>query len=101
MAVQMVELRYECITRSFVIVEFQITEFFSDYIVNIVKQVRSKSLDHNYFLWRYTKNLVARISEAVVSELEIPIIFERACQSLHRRFQACITTGGRNFEQLL
>ncbi|GFV27215.1 hypothetical protein TNCV_869451 [Trichonephila clavipes] len=46
-AVQMVtaELRYECITRSFQIDECRITEFFSGYIVNFVKHVRSTSPD--------------------------------------------------------
>ncbi len=46
-AVQMVtaELRYECITRSLLIDECRITEFFSGYIVNLVKQFRSTSPD--------------------------------------------------------
>jgi hypothetical protein len=39
------ELRYECITRNFVIDECRIIEFFSGYIVNLVKQVRSTSSD--------------------------------------------------------
>ncbi|GFX18010.1 hypothetical protein TNCV_1576891 [Trichonephila clavipes] len=44
-AVQMitVELRYECITRSFLIDECRNTEIFSGYIVNLVKHVRSTS----------------------------------------------------------
>ncbi|GFS71297.1 hypothetical protein TNCV_5050441 [Trichonephila clavipes] len=33
------ELRYECITRSFLIDESRITEFFSGYIVNLVTNV--------------------------------------------------------------
>ncbi|GFW65607.1 hypothetical protein TNCV_3550301 [Trichonephila clavipes] len=41
----MVELRYECITRSFLIDECRITEFFSSYIVNFTKQVPSTSPD--------------------------------------------------------
>ncbi|GFU52435.1 hypothetical protein TNCV_193081 [Trichonephila clavipes] len=44
-AVQMVtaDLRYECFTRSFLIDECRITEFFSGYIVNFRKHVRSTS----------------------------------------------------------
>lgn len=69
------------------------------------------SLD--YFLWGHLKHLVyetpvdsdedlvARISVAAACVREIPGIFERVRQSLHRRCQACIHTGGRNFEQLL
>ena len=81
--------------------ECRITEFFSGYIVNLVKQVRSTLPDHVHFLWGHLKNLVARIFEATASGHEIPGIFERERQSLHRRCQACITTDGRNFEQLL
>ena len=46
-AVQMVtaELRFECIKRGFQIDECLITEFFSSYIANLVKQVRSTSSD--------------------------------------------------------
>ncbi|GFU04981.1 putative DD41D transposase [Trichonephila clavipes] len=45
MVVQMVtaEQRYECITRCFLIEECWITEFFSEYIVNLVKYVHSTS----------------------------------------------------------
>ncbi len=69
------------------------------------------SLD--YSLWGHLKNLayetpldldeelVSRISEAAARVREIPGIFERVHQSLHRRCQACIATGGCNFEQLL
>ncbi|GBL99529.1 hypothetical protein AVEN_68805-1 [Araneus ventricosus] len=69
------------------------------------------SLD--YFLWGHLKSLVhatpvdsdddpvARISVDAARVREIPAIFERVRQSLHRRCQACITVGGRNFEQLL
>ncbi|GFW72344.1 hypothetical protein TNCV_703811 [Trichonephila clavipes] len=39
------ELFYEYITRSFLIDECRITEFFSDYTVNFVKHVRSTSPD--------------------------------------------------------
>ncbi|GFV12984.1 hypothetical protein TNCV_3175191 [Trichonephila clavipes] len=39
------ELRYECITLSFLIDEYLITELFSGYIVNFVKQVRLTSPD--------------------------------------------------------
>ncbi|GFU98892.1 hypothetical protein TNCV_3381381 [Trichonephila clavipes] len=39
------ELRYECITCSFLIDEDRITEFFSGYITNFVKHVRSTSPD--------------------------------------------------------
>ncbi|GFV28921.1 hypothetical protein TNCV_3486631 [Trichonephila clavipes] len=35
------ELRYERITRSILIDEYRITEFFSGYIVNFVKHIRS------------------------------------------------------------
>ncbi len=46
-AVQMVtaELHYECITRRFLIDEYRITEFFSGYIVNLVKQACFTSPD--------------------------------------------------------
>ncbi|GFX12055.1 hypothetical protein TNCV_2998381 [Trichonephila clavipes] len=46
-AVQMVtaDLHYKCITRSFMIDECPITEFFSSYIVNFVKHFRSTSQD--------------------------------------------------------
>ncbi|GFS84362.1 hypothetical protein TNCV_4605741 [Trichonephila clavipes] len=46
-AMQMViaELRYECITRSFLIDECRITEFFNGYIVSFVKHVCSTSPD--------------------------------------------------------
>ncbi|GFX98566.1 hypothetical protein TNCV_1501441 [Trichonephila clavipes] len=45
--VQMVtaELRYECVTRSFLIDDCRITEFFRGYIVNFGKHVRSTSSD--------------------------------------------------------
>ncbi|GFU58719.1 hypothetical protein TNCV_932631 [Trichonephila clavipes] len=39
------KLRYECITCSFLIDECRVTEFFSSYIVNIVKHLRSTSPD--------------------------------------------------------
>ncbi|GFV64879.1 hypothetical protein TNCV_3847441 [Trichonephila clavipes] len=39
------ELRYECITRSFLINECRITKCFSGYIVNFVKHVCSTSSD--------------------------------------------------------
>ena len=78
------ELRYKC----------RITEFFSCYIVNLVKQIRSTSPDHDYFLWGDLKNLIALISEAVARVREIPGIFERVRQSIHRRCQVWITTGG-------
>ncbi|GBM27685.1 hypothetical protein AVEN_95348-1 [Araneus ventricosus] len=67
----------------------------------------------DYFLWGHLKSLVyatpvdsdedlvARISVAAASMREIPGIFESERQALHRRCQACITVGGRNFEQLL
>ncbi|GFX45712.1 uncharacterized protein TNCV_1422961 [Trichonephila clavipes] len=70
----------------------------------------SSNLD--YFLWGNLKNLVYatsidsdedlvdRISEGAARMREIPDIFERVHQSLHRRCQACIATRGRNFEQL-
>ena len=54
---QMVTL-YECITCSFVIDEYKITEIFSGCIVNFVKHVSSTSPDHDYFLWVDLKNLV-------------------------------------------
>ncbi|GBM62951.1 hypothetical protein AVEN_160231-1 [Araneus ventricosus] len=69
------------------------------------------SLD--YFLWGHLKSLVyatpvdsgedlvARISVAAARVREIPGIFESVRQSLHRRCQACINVGGRNFEELL
>ncbi|CAL1283080.1 unnamed protein product, partial [Larinioides sclopetarius] len=47
------------------------------------------------------EDLVARLSVAAAGVREIPGIFERVRQSLHRRCQECIDTGGRNFEQLL
>ena len=87
--------------RSFVIDECRITDFFSGYIVNLVKQVRSISTDHDPFLWGHLKNRVARISEATASVHEIPGIFEREHQSFCGHCQACISTGGRNLEQLL
>ena len=62
--------------RSFVIDECRITDFFSGYIVNLVKQVRSTSQDHDYFLWGHLKNLVSRISEASASVHEVPGIYE-------------------------
>ncbi|GBM99322.1 hypothetical protein AVEN_264626-1 [Araneus ventricosus] len=69
------------------------------------------SLD--YFLWGDLKSLVYatlvdsdedivdRISAAAARVREIPGIFESVRRSLHRRCQACISVGGRNFEQLL
>ncbi|GBM80445.1 hypothetical protein AVEN_83032-1 [Araneus ventricosus] len=69
------------------------------------------SLD--YFLWEHLKSLVyatlvdsdedlvARISVAAARVREIPGVFESVRQLLHRRCQACITVGGRNFECLL
>nr|XP_042901341.1 uncharacterized protein LOC122269952 [Parasteatoda tepidariorum] len=68
------------------------------------------SLD--YFLWGHLKHLVyetpvdsdedlvARIS-AAAGVREIPGIFERVRQSLHRRCQACIASGGHKFAHLL
>ncbi|GFY30388.1 uncharacterized protein TNCV_4066381 [Trichonephila clavipes] len=65
----------------------------------------------DYFLWGFLKNVVsatpfdldedsvARISETDARVRETPGIFERVRQSLHRRYQACIVTGGRNFKQ--
>ncbi|GBM09277.1 hypothetical protein AVEN_116629-1 [Araneus ventricosus] len=65
------------------------------------------------FLWGHLKSLVyappvdsdedlfARISVAAARVRELPGIFESVRQSLHRRCQACIAVGGRNFEQLL
>ena len=67
---------------------------------------RSSDLSsRDYFLWGHLKNLVyatpfdsdkelvARISEAAARVREIPSIFERVRQSLHRRCQAFITAG--------
>ncbi|GFW06123.1 uncharacterized protein TNCV_4479151 [Trichonephila clavipes] len=45
----MTELRYECITRSFLIDECRITEFFSGYIVNFMKHIHSTSPDMRLF----------------------------------------------------
>ncbi|GBM78692.1 hypothetical protein AVEN_244363-1 [Araneus ventricosus] len=65
------------------------------------------------FLWGHLKShvyatpvdsdddLVARMSVAAARVREISGIFESVRQSLHRGCQACITVGGRNFEQLL
>ncbi|GFY35768.1 uncharacterized protein TNCV_4841451 [Trichonephila clavipes] len=68
----------------------------------------SRSTDlsnHDYFSWGHLINivyvilvdsdedLVARISETAAREREIPGIFERVRQSLHRRCHACIATG--------
>ena len=50
------------------------------------------------FFMETSEGFVSRISEATSSVHEIPGIFERVHQSLHRRCQACITTGGHNFE---
>ena len=69
---------------------------------NLVKQVPFTSPDHDcFFLWGLPKNLVVHIPEDIASVREIPGIFECLRQLLHRFGQACITTGGRNFEQLL
>ena len=69
------------------------------------------SLD--FFLWGYMKQLVyetpvnsredlaARIDVAAVKIRETPGVFENVRQSMLRRCQACITTGGRNFEHFL
>lgn len=75
---------------------------------------RSSDLSNlDYFLWGHLKHLVyetpvdsdedlvARISVAAAGVRETPGIFERVRQSLHRRCQACIASGGRNFEHLL
>ncbi|GFY13523.1 hypothetical protein TNCV_4958931 [Trichonephila clavipes] len=45
MQMVMAELRYECITRSFLIDECRITEYVRDYIVNFVEQVHYTSPD--------------------------------------------------------
>ena len=67
-----------------------------------MKLVRSTSQhDHNYSLWGHLKILVVHISEAVVSVREMSGIFEQVHESLHQCCQACIITGGRNFEKLL
>ncbi|GFS62516.1 uncharacterized protein TNCV_1262951 [Trichonephila clavipes] len=125
------ELHYECITRSFLINENWITEFYSDVHIYIPEYLicgrrwighgepvhwltRYSDLSSlDYFLWGHLKNLVyatpfdsdenlvARISEATARVREIPGIFDRVRQSLHRHCHACITTSGRNFEQLL
>lgn len=67
----------------------------------------------DYFLWGHLKaiiyetpvdsieDLVARLSIAAASVREMPGIFGTVRQSLLRRYQACITVGGRNFEHLL
>ena len=46
------------------------------------------------FVVRNTDSASARISE-------IPDVFDRVRQSLHRRLNACIGTDGRYFEQLM
>ncbi|GFV02032.1 hypothetical protein TNCV_535401 [Trichonephila clavipes] len=67
--VQMVtaNLLCECITHSFLIDECRITEIFSGYIVNFVKQV----------WWTSLLATLARISEAAARVCEIPDISER------------------------
>ncbi|GFU38724.1 uncharacterized protein TNCV_970551 [Trichonephila clavipes] len=120
---------YECIMRSFLIDECRISEFLS-YVCTypnatfgaqwigcggpVTWPPRSPDLSSlDYFLWGHLKNLiyatpldsdedlVARISKATARECKILGIFECVRQLLHRRCQACIATGGRNFEQLL
>lgn len=69
------------------------------------------SLD--YFFWGHLKSLVyetpvdspedlvARIIAAAGDVRDMPGIFETVRQSLRRRCEACLTVGGRSFEQLL
>ena len=67
----------------------------------------------DFFLWGYLKSLVydtpleseeelvARISAAAAEVRDMPGLFERVRQSLHRRCETCIQVGGRSFEPLL
>ncbi|GBO12185.1 hypothetical protein AVEN_110077-1 [Araneus ventricosus] len=69
------------------------------------------SLD--FLLWAHSKSLVyespidsdedlvARISVATGDVREMPGVFEKVRRSLHRRCNACITAGGRFFEQFV
>lgn len=67
----------------------------------------------DFFLWGQLKSavyetpiaspedLVARISAAAADVRDMPGIFQRVQDSIHRRCEACIAAGGRSFEHLL
>ncbi|GFS99033.1 hypothetical protein TNCV_1890431 [Trichonephila clavipes] len=54
------DLLYKCITRSFLINECRITEFFSGYIVNFVRHVRSTQPDMMLVDEEYTQSKSGR-----------------------------------------
>ena len=47
------------------------------------------------------EDLVARTSVGAATIREMPGVFANEWQSIHRRFEACVLVGGRNFEQFL
>lgn len=68
----------------------------------------------DFFFWGHMKSLiyddgpvdsaedlVARISVAAATIREMPGVFANVRRSIHRRVQACVRVGGRNFEQFL
>ncbi|GFV91682.1 hypothetical protein TNCV_4762471 [Trichonephila clavipes] len=65
-----VELRCECITHSFLIDECWIKEFFSGYIVNFVKHVRSGSPDVGRRRAVHNPSLEVSILNVVADRLE-------------------------------
>ncbi|GFV77647.1 hypothetical protein TNCV_616671 [Trichonephila clavipes] len=70
----------------FPINECRITKFFNNVRTYLIATFRTRWIGHG-------EDLVTRISEADALVSEIPGIFERVRQSLHRHCQACIATG--------
>ena len=63
----------------------------------------AEKADMHYMYGRANGNgrAALRMYRAEYPDRRMPGIFERVRQSLQRRCQACIDTGGRNFEHLL
>ncbi|GFT06523.1 hypothetical protein TNCV_3356441 [Trichonephila clavipes] len=84
------ELRYEGITCSFLIDECRIIEFFSGYIVNFVKHVRSESPDKTLVeeelyavqAWKKAPCTLWPIDQSKVQELES---HQTVCRVLNKK----------------
>ena len=72
-----------------------------DYIVNLMKGVRSTSPDHVTFYGDIWRILLLAYPKLMQVCMKASGIFESLHQSLHRQCQECITTDRGNFEQLL
>ncbi|GFW19432.1 hypothetical protein TNCV_1603261 [Trichonephila clavipes] len=90
------ELRYECISRSFLIDEYRNTEVFSGYIINFMKHVRFTSPDtmrvdeelHPVQTWKKTFWILWLIDPGQVQNL------------LHNTYTRAFGDGLRNFGQV-